>query len=170
MLKVERSQSGTNPVKFAQPMAALMSTPRIAADCVVFNPAGRLLVIRRANPPFAGQLALPGGFVEAGESVDSACRRELFEETGLTVGALRLVGVYSEPGRDPRGPVVSIAYLARVGDVEPRAGDDAAATQWIAPEEAKGLAFDHDHIVADALAHVAPETTLGDNARNPMDR
>jgi len=126
--------------------------PSLATDCVVIDARGRLLAVRRANPPFAGQLALPGGFVEAGETVEAACRRELAEETGLVVDTLRLIGVYSEPGRDPRGPIVSVAYLARVGEVAPRAGDDAAAAVWIDLDQAAGLAFDHARIVADARA------------------
>lgn len=127
-------------------------TPLLATDCVVLDERGRLLVVRRRYPPFAGQLALPGGFVETDESVEAACRRELAEETGVRVDAIRLVGVYSEPGRDPRGPVASVAFLARVDAAEPIAGDDAADAAWIDPAEAGALAFDHARIVADALA------------------
>jgi 8-oxo-dGTP diphosphatase len=127
-------------------------TPLLATDCVVLDARGRLLVVRRKFAPFAGQLALPGGFVETNETVEAACRRELAEETGVRVDALRLVGVYSEPGRDPRGPVASVAFLARVDAAEATAGDDAAAVAWIDPAEARALAFDHARIVADALA------------------
>ena len=79
-------------------------------DCVIFDPEGRVLLIRRGQPPYAGAYALPGGFVEIGETVEAACRRERLEETGIEVGALRLVGVYSDPARDPRGHTVSVAY------------------------------------------------------------
>ncbi|MEW5962209.1 MAG: NUDIX hydrolase [Pseudomonadota bacterium] len=127
-------------------------TPLLATDCVVLDARGRLLVVRRRFPPFSGQLALPGGFVETDETVEAACRRELAEETGVTVDEIRLVGVYSEPGRDPRGPVASVAFLAHVDAAEPVAGDDAATAEWIDPSMAGELAFDHARIVADALA------------------
>src|SRR5262245_25787257 len=126
--------------------------PALAADCVVFDPQGRLLLIRRKNPPFQGQYALPGGFVEYGETTEQAAARELAEETGLTAAALTLIGVYSDPGRDPRGHMVSIAYLVRAADFVPRAGDDASHAEFVADWRRETLAFDHNKIVADALA------------------
>ena len=99
----------------------LPATPALTTDCVVFDKRGNVLLIRRKHDPFKGSYALPGGFVEVGELVEDACRRELKEETGLDVGALRLIGVYSDPNRDPRGHTCSIAYLAHVGRAEPRA-------------------------------------------------
>ncbi len=129
--------------------------PALTTDCVVFDAARRVLLIRRGNPPFEGAYALPGGFVDIGETVEQACRRELEEETGLGAGSLRLVGVYSEPGRDPRGPTVSIAYRAVVGDQTPVAGSDAAAAEWIADWRSLELAFDHARILADAEAALA---------------
>jgi 8-oxo-dGTP diphosphatase len=126
--------------------------PALAADCVVFDRQGRLLLVRRKNPPFQGQYALPGGFVDYGEKTEQAAARELAEETGLTAVALALIGVYSEPGRDPRGHTVSAAYLVRVADFAPRAGDDAADAEFVANWQRERLAFDHDKIVADALA------------------
>ena len=126
--------------------------PALAADCVVFDPQRRLLLIRRKNPPFQGQYALPGGFVEYGESTEQAAARELAEETGLVATSLTLVGVYSKPGRDPRGHTVSVAYLVRVADFAARAGDDAAAAEFVADWQRQALAFDHDKIVAVALA------------------
>lgn len=128
----------------------MASGPALAADCVVFDPQGRVLLIRRANPPFQGAWALPGGFVEAGETVEAACRRELEEETGLAAGALHLVGVYSKPGRDPRGPTVSVAYATVIEARPPRAGDDAAQAEWVADWRREALAFDHAAILADA--------------------
>lgn len=125
-------------------------TPALTTDCVVFDNRGRVLLIRRKYPPFEGQYALPGGFVEVGERVEDACRRELSEETGLKVGELRLVGVYSDPGRDPRGHTCTVGYLARVGEAEPRAGDDAAAAEWVENWRAERLGFDHAQLIADA--------------------
>ncbi|MBY0531232.1 MAG: NUDIX hydrolase [Xanthobacteraceae bacterium] len=126
--------------------------PALAADCVVFDKAGRLLLIRRKNPPFQGQYALPGGFVEYGERMEDAALRELREETGIAGKIVRLVGVYSRPDRDPRGHCVSAVYLVDAGDQSPVAGDDAAAAEFVENYRAQRLAFDHDEIVADALA------------------
>ena len=84
--------------------------PRLATDCIVADEAGNLVLIRRRNEPFKGSYALPGGFVEAGETIEDACRREVKEETNLEIYDMRLVGVYSGPGRDPRGHVVSVAF------------------------------------------------------------
>lgn len=126
------------------------TTPALTTDCVAFDDRGRVLLIRRKFPPFEGGYALPGGFVEVGERTDEACRRELNEETGIEAGDLRLVGVYSDPGRDPRGHTCSVVYLARVGSAEPKAGDDAAAAEWVEDWRAHPLAFDHARIIADA--------------------
>ena len=125
-------------------------TPMLAADCVVFDRQDRVLLIRRGHQPFEGQYALPGGLVEIGETVEAACRRELKEETGIEAGALALIGVYSDPKRDPRNHACSIAYLARVEGAEPTAGDDAAAAEWVKDWRSLKLAFDHADIVADA--------------------
>ena len=126
--------------------------PSVTADCVVFDSGGRLLLIRRRHPPFEGQFALPGGFVDPGETTEAAARRELLEETGLTARDLRLVGVYSKPGRDPRGWTISVAYLISVGDGAPVAGDDAAEVEFHNDWRELTLAFDHNEIVRDAVA------------------
>ena len=126
-------------------------TPLLTVDCVVIDSAGRVLLIERRAPPFRGQLALPGGFVDLGETVEDACRREVLEETGVEVGKLRLVGVYSKPGRDPRGPTCSIAFLAKVRRPAARAGDDAQTVSWVAQWRKVDLAFDHEEIIAAAV-------------------
>jgi 8-oxo-dGTP diphosphatase len=125
--------------------------PALAADCVVFDSDGRLLLIRRKNPPFKGQYALPGGFVEYGERMEEAALRELREETGIEGRIVRLVGVYSRPNRDPRGHCVSAAYLIDPATAAPVAGDDAAEAEFVADYRSEELAFDHNEIVADAL-------------------
>jgi 8-oxo-dGTP diphosphatase len=127
-------------------------TPLISVDCVVIDARGWVLLVRRRHPPFKGRLALPGGFVEIGETVEAACRRELFEETGVRAGQLRLIGVYSDPSRDPRGHNCSVAFLTRVGRAKARAGDDAAAAEWIKNGSRLPLAFDHAKILGDARA------------------
>jgi 8-oxo-dGTP diphosphatase len=124
--------------------------PSLAADCVVFDAADRLLLIRRKNPPFQGQYALPGGFVEYGETTEQAAARELREETNLIATDLALIGVYSDPQRDPRRHVISIAYLVTVAGYDAAAGDDASAATFVADWREQALAFDHDKIVADA--------------------
>ncbi len=125
-------------------------TPALTTDCIAFDENGAALLIRRKNPPYEGQFALPGGFVDVGETVEAACRRELCEETGIKAGTLRLVGVYSAPDRDPRGHTCSIAFLAKVTPGQPKAGDDAAAAQWVTDWRTVDLAFDHAKILADA--------------------
>lgn len=85
-----------------------------------------------------------------GETVETACRREFAEETGLKAGALRLVGVYSDPHRDPRGHTVSIAFVTVIDAARPKSGDDAAAAEWVEDWESLELAFDHARILADA--------------------
>ncbi|WP_088348402.1 MULTISPECIES: NUDIX hydrolase [Rhodomicrobium] len=127
-------------------------TPWLTVDCVVLDAQKRVLLIRRKNPPFEGQLALPGGFVEIGETVETACKRELMEETGIKAGKLTLVGVYSDPRRDPRGHSCSVAFLAHVKTARPTAGDDAADALWVEDWRRAKLAFDHRKILKDALA------------------
>jgi len=133
-------------------------TPLLAVDCAVFDAKARVLLIRRGRPPFKGRFALPGGFVDVGETVEAACRRELAEETGVRVGRLRLVGVYSDPGRDPRAHTCSVVFLARVARAVARAGNDAAAAEWIADWSKVGLAFDHAAILADARRMLRRDT------------
>lgn len=128
-----------------------MNQPKLTVDAVVFDREGRLLLIKRKGPPFKGQYALPGGFVEIGETVESAAHRELKEETGVTAKSQRLVGIYSQPGRDPRGHVISVAFLMSVRAAIPKAADDAAAAAFFEDWRSKKLAFDHGKIVADAV-------------------
>jgi 8-oxo-dGTP diphosphatase len=125
--------------------------PLLTVDCVVFDRAGRLLLIRRKNPPFRGQYALPGGFVDYGETTEHAAARELAEETALAAVSLSLIGVYSDPKRDPRGHTVSIAYRVEVAGFDVRAGDDAAEAAFVTDWQGAELAFDHRTIVDDAL-------------------
>ncbi len=125
--------------------------PSLAVDCVVFDPRGRLLLIRRKHAPFPGQYALPGGYVEYGEMTEHAAARELLEETGLVAVDVSLLGVYSDPNRDPRGHVVSIAYRVAVAGHRLRAGSDAADVAFMANWKDLELAFDHRKIVDDAV-------------------
>lgn len=125
--------------------------PALTADCVVFDRAGRLLLIKRGHAPFKGKWALPGGYVDYGERVEDAALRELKEETGIDGKIIALVGVYSDPKRDPRGHTVSTAFLVRPRSTKVSGGDDAMVAEWIADWSDERLAFDHARILADAL-------------------
>jgi 8-oxo-dGTP diphosphatase len=135
--------------------------PRIdvTVDVVALAPVDgelHLLVVRRGNPPFEGQWALPGGYLEVDEDLATSAARELSEETGLDVqpGDLRQLGAYGAPDRDPRGRTISVAHVLRLDSPsEAAGGDDAAEAAWVEVGKAldDGLAFDHDQIVRDAL-------------------
>jgi 8-oxo-dGTP diphosphatase len=143
------------------------SGPKLAVDVAVFLPDWRACLITRKHEPFIGAYALPGGFVEYGESCVKAAQRELLEETGLDVPENRLtyIGFYDNPKRDPRGHVVSIAYGCMLtGETALKAGDDAAAAEWVGgwyKEPTRGvldlkpsglaIGFDHWTIIRDAL-------------------
>ena len=129
---------------------AVPETPKLTVDVVIPSERG-VVLIRRGSDPFQGQWALPGGFVEVGETVEEAAVREVAEETGLAVELARLVGVYSDPNRDPRGHNVSVAFLARVLSGELVAATDAAEVSVLDPGSVD-LAFDHRRIVDDALS------------------
>jgi len=124
-------------------------TPLVTVDTVI-ELADRtdrpVVLVRRRKPPHGW--ALPGGFVDVGESTENAAVREAAEETGLHVGLEILLGCYSDPRRDPRGHMVSIVYVA-AAEGEPRGGDDVGEARAFAPDSPPELAFDHDRILAD---------------------
>ncbi|MBQ9327913.1 MAG: NUDIX hydrolase [Solobacterium sp.] len=140
--------------------------PSLTADiCVIVDRS--VLLIRRGGHPFLNYWALPGGFANRNEDLRSTAERELEEETGLTIGPMKLIGVYSAPGRDPRGWVVSAAYGIHLtsSDVTVTAGDDASDAEWFHIESTEpltltcgttilheeDLAFDHAVILQDAI-------------------
>lgn len=134
----------------------------LTADIVLFAVIERrlhVLLIRRSyhSDAYPGRWALPGGYVDAGERIDAAARRELAEETGLTAPPTwRRTGVYDDPNRDPRDRVVSVAFAAVVDPEPPTAGDDAIDATWAPVDGRQGplgfdrLAFDHWHILVGA--------------------
>ncbi len=121
-------------------------SPVLAVDAVIQLEDGNIIFIQRQNPPFQGQWALPGGQVEVGESVEEAIIREVKEETGLKVKIDRLIGVFSDPQRDPRGHTVSIAYFVYPIGGELSAGSDASRVASFR-EPPDNLAFDHESIL-----------------------
>jgi 8-oxo-dGTP diphosphatase len=141
-------------------------TPVLTVDALIFDRALGVILIRRANPPFQGRWALPGGFVEVGETCEASCSREAREETGLEVEPVEVIGVYSTPDRDPRGHTVSVVYLCRVVRGTARGGDDASEARWFADVAGIELAFDHARILADAGFFPHP-TTPGPGVRDP---
>lgn len=121
--------------------------PAATVDVVIERGDGRIVLIARAHPPLGW--ALPGGFIDAGESAEDAARREVREECGIDVLLTDLLGVYSHPDRDPRRPTLSVVYVGR--SREPlSAGDDAAAArEFTLTELPEPLAFDHAQILRD---------------------
>lgn len=119
---------------------------------IIIHDGENILLIKRKNNPYAGYWALPGGFIDPGEKSEAAARRELEEETGVSVGEynLKFVGVFDTPNRDPRMEnVVSYAYIAKIPQQRAQAGDDASAAEWVPIESIKNLelAFDHKSIL-----------------------
>jgi 8-oxo-dGTP diphosphatase len=133
--------------------------PAVTVDTVVVTKGARprVLLIKRKHDPFAGSWAIPGGFVEPTETLDEAARRELQEETGVAVAEVEQLAAFGDPGRDPRGWTISVAYLVRVNprQVKPAAADDAALVAWHRLDRLPPLAFDHDKILAAARARIA---------------
>jgi 8-oxo-dGTP diphosphatase len=127
-------------------------TPLLTVDALIIYD-GKIVLIRRKNPPFKGRFALPGGFVEVRETVEAAVVREAKEETGLEIELVKLLGVYSEPLRDPRGHTVSICYLAK-GRGKLKAGSDAKETGLFGLNEIPELAFDHNKIIENAKSDI----------------
>jgi 8-oxo-dGTP diphosphatase len=124
--------------------------PLLTVDILIFKD-GQFVLIKRKNPPFQGMWALPGGFVDIGETVEHAAIREAKEETGLDVELLALLNVYSDPGRDPRGHTVSVVYIAHAAGGVLQGADDAAEAQLFFPAHGVDLAFDHALILEHGL-------------------
>lgn len=132
--------------------------PALTVDAVLMK-GNEVLLIRRGQEPWKGRWALPGGFVEPGERTEDAVRRELVEETGLRGDVVDLLGVWSDPQRDPRGHIITIAYAMKVSGIVPvldaTAGDDAAEARWFPLDALPELAADHADILQKARAWLA---------------
>ena len=154
---------------------ATVARPAVTVDVVVLTLRDQrlhVLLIERGAPPFLGQWALPGGFLHVGdgdvggESLDEAAARELVEETGLAPDSVLLeqFAVFGAPGRDPRGRTISVAFYALVRPelaAFVKSGTDAAAAAFVAVDDAAGLAFDHDAILAAARARLRDDVKRG---------
>lgn len=142
---------------------------QLTVDIVIFTieqGALKVLLVKRGIEPFAGQYAIPGGFVLENESLDQAAMRELREETGVADVYLEQLYSFGDPKRDPRGRVITVAYYALISaeHSQLRAGSDAAAAAWFAVDAVPDLAFDHPKIVAYAVERLRNKleyTTVG---------
>lgn len=124
--------------------------PSLTVDGVLIE-KNMVLLIKRRDEPYRGYYALPGGFVEYGETVEEALLREMKEELSISVKILSIIGIYSSPERDPRGHTISIAYLIERTDGSPKPGDDAAEIKFFDMKKLPRVAFDHSLILTDAL-------------------
>jgi 8-oxo-dGTP diphosphatase len=125
-------------------------TPLLTVDAVILHQDGGTILIERGNEPFKGIWALPGGFVDIGETVERACIREVLEETGLRVKIMKLLGVYSDPSRDPRGHTVSVVFICKTISGDLAGGDDAVRARSFKNLTGLEFAFDHAKILHDA--------------------
>lgn len=124
--------------------------PALTVDVVVIE-GNKILLVKRGQPPHQGEWALPGGFVEYGETSEAAAKREVQEETGIAIELSAILGVYSDPDRDPRGHTASVVFVGKMVSGQLQGGDDAADAKWydINDLHEEQLVFDHGMIVQD---------------------
>jgi 8-oxo-dGTP diphosphatase len=131
---------------------------------IIIHAAGSILLVRRANPPHG--YALPGGFIDYGESAEQAAVREALEETGLRVRLLGLLGVYSDPKRDPRSHTISSVYVGEAYDLASlQSGDDAADAGFYQLDELPPLVFDHNKVINDFIEYLEGRRQLAPIAK-----
>ena len=123
-------------------------SPSVMVDAIVERD-DKLLLVKRKKDPFKGSLIFPGGKVDIGEKVEDAVKRELREETSLEIELTDILGVYSDPARDPRGHRISVTFIARIISGEAKAADDAESIEWLPLNDQRNLAFDHNKILKD---------------------
>jgi ADP-ribose pyrophosphatase YjhB (NUDIX family) len=136
--------------------------------------SSKILLVRRKNDPFKGILSIPGGFVNEGETAEDAMRREAKEETSLIVEPIAILGVYSDPKRDPRMHTISVTFITRIVQGNENARDDAAALQWIKLEDeldaliqSQQIAFDHSKILNDYKKWIKAAQGSVESSSNP---
>jgi len=123
-------------------------SPKLTVDGIVVK-GKEILLIKRKNDPYSGMWALPGGFVNYGEKVEDAVVREVREETGIETTLVDLLGVYSDPERDPRGHTVSIVFILKPLSEDVKGGSDASEAKFFPLDSLPPLAFDHEKIIKD---------------------
>jgi 8-oxo-dGTP diphosphatase len=125
--------------------------PALTVDTIIIDD-GKVVLIKRLNEPYKDHWAIPGGFVEYGEKVEDAAIREAKEETGLDIELIKLVGVYSDPNRDPRGHTVTVAFTSKITGGKLKSDSDAKDAKFIDIESISDmdLAFDHKKILKDS--------------------
>ena len=128
-------------------------SPKLTVDGALIEDK-KILLIKRKNEPFKNKWALPGGFVEYGETVENAVKREVFEETGLITDILELIGIYSDPKRDPRGHTVSVVYLLEKREGSIKSGDDATEAKFFSLDKLPEMSFDHGIILSDVVKRI----------------
>ena len=134
--------------------------PMVTVDVLlfsVFNERRSVLLIKRGNEPYKGLWAMPGGFVEMDEELDTAAKRELFEETGITGVELKQMHTFGTVGRDPRGRMITIVYTATLEmEIQPKPGDDAVEAKWFDIDDLPELAFDHGEVFELGIGYQRP--------------
>ena len=127
----------------------------VTVDVTLFrknNSSYELLLIQRLNEPFKEYWALPGGFVDENEDLETAAKRELFEETDIKLFQVKQIKTYGNPNRDPRSHTISVAFFGEIDNLaEAKAKDDAKSVRWFPIDELPVLAFDHAEIIRDAV-------------------
>jgi 8-oxo-dGTP diphosphatase len=130
------------------------NNPIPTVDTIIHNDS-QVLFIKRVKDPFEGKMVFPGGFIKKGETAEEAAKREVKEETSLDIELDHILGVYSDPARDPRGHIMSTVFIGNISpnsySKEPIAGDGAAAIKWVSIEdiEQEDFGFDHKKIMKD---------------------
>lgn len=136
--------------------------PAVTADCIVYHRNGDsidVLLIKRKNEPYKACWAFPGGFINIDESAEEAAIRELREETGLEVDKIEQLKAYSNPERDPRERIITIAFIAESDIKDVKGSDDAQEAKWFSIDELPPLAFDHEDILKDAIKRIRNNET-----------
>jgi 8-oxo-dGTP diphosphatase len=120
---------------------------------IILQKGSEILLVKRKNEPFKDQLALPGGFVNEGEAVENAAIREAIEETSLEIEPIDILGVYSDPKRDPRRHVLTVVFVGTILNGTPNPRDDSSEIKWVRLDDIqkKNLAFDHKQILSDYI-------------------
>jgi 8-oxo-dGTP diphosphatase len=114
-------------------------------DIILSDHSNKVLIIKRKKDPFKDYFSLPGGFVNEGEKIEDAVKREAEEELLVKVEPIDILGVYSDPKRDPRGHIISITFIAKISSGEPKAGDGVAELRWLEINDLKNIEFGFDH-------------------------